>query len=568
VSTWRPLSSPWFWQRWLPACLHGPIKLLLILSLLVLCGALGLVAVYGVLSSKYDLGEVARLPAGTRFCDTDGDLLEVAGSHGRVLAKREQLPEFLVNALLAREDARFYDHHGVDVRGLARATLRNIKDRRFTQGASTLSMQLVRNTFGIREKSLHRKLLEIALTLRVEAQYSKDEILTHYLNRIYFGAGAQGISQASQTYFDKPVAKLSDAECALLVGIIRGPHLYAPTRNLNGAIEQRRQTLERMRDMEMIDDVIVDQFANEPVVLAKDEAHDSQTSYALQAVKRELEDVLGDQFVAQGGLAVITTLHMPWQQRLEREMNKAVESLEQEEGWKHPQPEAHQSGATCYLQYAACTIETKTGAVLALIGGRNFSHSRYDRSMAKRDLGSAFEPFVAAAAAENDKLVIPGKSLHTGRQVGEQEVIRVAELCGLGGPFGEGDDLFRGTVAASPREMAAGLATLAHEGQCPRPFLIREVRTRDGEVIYQSEPRLRQKISRNAAIDALRVLKHRSGTRSFTGATASERDAWTLRLGPGGSTAIWIGFDQPKKIAREKRLKALLDEFVERLGND
>ena len=216
---------------------------------------------------------------------------------------------------------------------------------------------------------------------------------------------------------------------------------------------------------------------------------------------------------------------------------------------------------------AAVTAETKTGGVLALIGGRDFSHSRYDRTYSKRDLGSAFEPFVAAAVSHNDKLVIRGKPIQTGRQVSLGEVKRVAEACGLKGRFADNEDLLRGAVTASPREMATGLATLGNQGKRPKLHLIREIRNSKGESLYKVEPEFVFAVKHDAAADGMSVIPKYSGTRSFTGATASERDAWVLRQGPSGSTAIWLGFDQPKRISSEKRLKALLDEFVKRLGN-
>lgn len=540
----------------------------------ILRACLALVAVfvaiavlYAILSARYDLEEVSKLPVGIVICDRDGEIIDVPGNNTRRLALRDEIPRFLIDALCAREDARFFDHGGVDVRGLARATIRNIKDWNFTQGASTLTMQLSRNSFDIREKSLHRKMLEIAITLRIESHYSKDEILTHYLNRIYFGSGAYGIEQAAQTYFGKTTADLTESESALIVGIIRGPHLYSPLRNPKGAIEQRNQTLSRMLAMGMIDEETFDRLGKEPLKLADDETRESQTSYALRVVRSELENIVDEEESLHGGLTVVTTLDSAWQQRLERELNVAVENLEKEKGWKHPTHEQHGSGQPNYIQFAAVTTETKTGGIMALVGGRNYSHSRYDRSYSKRDLGSAFEPFVAAAAAERGHLVFKGKPLTTGRQIGPGEVERIARRCGIGGPFVETEDLFRGAVAASPREMATGLATIGNEGKRPKLYIIREVRNAKGEVLYKAKPDLTQAITRDAALDAISVLERHSGTRVFTGATASERDAWTLRLGPSGSTAIWIGFDQPKVIAKEARLKALLDEFVERLGN-
>ena len=538
------------------------------LAALSLVAVSGLVFTYFVIAMRFDLDEVARLPHGTVFLDRKGREIAVPGAGGR-LASRADLPEFLVNALRAREDARFFEHHGVDVRGLMRATLRNLKDGEFTQGASTLSMQLARNVFQMRQKSLHRKFLEIALTLRIEARYTKDEILTHYLNRIYFGAGADGISEAAETYFGKPVRELSDGQCALVVGIIRGPHIFSPLRNLDAALAQRNQTLDRMVAMGLIDLKRRDAVAAEAIGLAKDDRGEAQTSYALQAVRRELDRILGDAEIAAGGLRVMTTLDAQWQERLETELNHAVEQLEREKSWSHPSPMQHEAGTDpAYLQYAAVTTETASGAVLALIGGRNFRHSRFDRTRSNRDLGSAFEPFVAAAASERGGLVLPGKPVQTGRQIGAAEVERLARRCGLDGPFLQTEDLFRGSVAATPMEMAVGLATLGNKGKRPKPFFIREIRDAQGELIYTAKSSLVQALSPEAAIDATSVLKRGNGARTFTGATGSECDAWTLRLGPGGATAIWIGFDKLKPIAREARLKALLDEFVERLGND
>jgi penicillin-binding protein 1A len=568
MSTWRPITPPAFWKRWLPPWLHGPVKLFFQLTLIALIPLLGMAFFYLMLAMRFDLDEVAKLPAGTTFYDRDGVQISAPGGAGRQLVKRQDIPDFLVKSLRAREDARFFEHSGVDVRGLARATVRNIKDRDFTQGASTLSMQLARNTFKMKEKSLHRKFLEIALTLRVEARYTKDEILTHYLNRIYFGAGADGIEQAARTYFGKATRDLNDGECALIVGIIRGPHIFSPFRNLEAALEQRNQTLNRLIAMGLIDKTRRDAIIAQPIKLVSEEQRETQTSYALQAARRELDGILEADDIKFGGLSVYTTLDAGWQNRLEIELTRAVEDLEREKTWPHPTEANHVSGTPpVYIQYAAVTTETRTGGILALIGGRNYSDSRFDRTRSSRDLGSAFEPFVAAAAAERGKLVLPGKPVQTGRQIGPGEVERIAKRCGIEGPFLQTEDLFRGSVAATPLEMSIGLATLGNQGKRARPYLIQKIKDPTGDIVYTNKPVLSAAITAPAALDATSVLEKSNGTRCFTGATGSERDAWTLRLGPSGATAIWLGFDKPTAIAREPRLKSLLDEFVKRLGN-
>jgi penicillin-binding protein 1A len=354
----------------------------------------------------------------------------------------------------------------------------------------------------------------------------------------------------------------------MIVGIIRGPHLFSPLRNFDGAMEQRDQTLARMVAAGFITKERADDVKSLEIRLVKESQTGRRPSYALRQVRWELEKIMERENLTLGGIHVHTTLDIGWQTRLESELARAVANLEAEKGWPHPKIGAHEAGDEAeYVQFAAVTTETKSGAVLALIGGRDFADSRYDRSRSKRDLGSAFEPFVAAAAAERGKLVFTGKPVQTGRQIGPPEVERLAKRCGISGPFLSTEDLFRGAVAATPMEMSVGLATLGNKGKKPKPHFISRIEDSEGNVVYRAKTLADRALGEQAAREAVAVLQSRSGTRCFTGATGSERDAWTLRLGPSGSTAIWIGFDEPKKIADEIRLKALLDEFVERLGN-
>lgn len=570
MSTWRPIPPPPRWHKWLPEWMHAPVRWMFGIAMTGAAVALGLFLFYFSVASRFDLDEVAKMPARTIIYDRNGKELDLTLGTSRRLITRKDIPDFMVKALQAREDARFFQHSGIDIRGLLRATLRNIKDREFTQGASTLSMQLARNSFQMRAKSLHRKLLEIALTLRVESRYSKDEILTHYLNRIYFGAGCNGVEEAAQTYFGHSVRDLNKSECAMLIGIIRGPHIYSPFRNPDLAAVQRDQVLDRMIAMGFITADDKEAIRSLPVRLTPDEQRRPERSAALSCIRRELETIVDDEDIRLGGLQVSTTFDSAWQMRLETELERAVSSLEAERTWNHPTHAAHEQGKpTDYIQFAAVTLSTKTGAILALVGSRDYLDSRYDRTVgARRDLGSAFEPFVAAAAAERGKLVLPGQPVQTGRQVGPAEVERIARRSGLNGPFLPTEDLFRGSVSATPMEMAVALAMLGNQGKRAHPYLIREIKDPKGEILYTAKPDVFQVLSSGAAQEACAVLEKRAGTRCFTGATGSERDAWTLRLGPKGATAIWVGFDKPTAITKESRLKALLDEFVRRLGNE
>lgn len=569
MSTWRPASRFPKWLSWLPDWCHTPLVWCLRLGIAALLILLAIAFFYFLKTSKYDLDKVEAIPARTVILDRKGEEIEAGWGANRRLARREDFPDFLVQCLEAREDARFFDHSGVDFRGLARATLRNLKDRDFTQGASTLTMQLSRNTFEMRAKSIHRKLMEIALTLRIEGRYSKDEILTHYLNRIYFGAGCHGIEEASLTYFGKSVSELHEGESAMLVGIIRGPHLFSPIRNLEGARVQQEEVLDRMIAMQRLTAAEKKQIQALPIKLVPDEQRSTERSYALRAVREELGDILEASDIRIDGLIVHTTLDTAWQLRLETDLSKTLLQLEGSDAWKHPTHAQHQPGnATAYLQSAAVTLESKSGAVLALIGGRDFLDSRLDRSTrARRDLGTVIEPWIAAAASERDKRVIPGNPLLTGRQLGPSETARIIKRCGIGGPFLDTEDLFRGGAAATPIELSTALATLAGDGKRPQVHMITRVTDSDGKELFTREPETSQAISASAASEASRLLKAVSGTRSFTGATGSGRDAWLLRVGPTGSTVVWLGFDQPERIADNKAIDRTLKELVERLGN-
>mgnify|MGYP001943080591 CR=1 FL=1 len=568
MSTWRPVSRLPRWLAWLPDWAHAPIRWSLrgLLVGLILLAAIA--TFYLVKASSFDLDKVSQLPAQTTLLDRDGHPIDVSWGTSRHLAQRKDLPEFLIQCIQAREDARFYSHPGVDVRGLLRATVRNVKDGDFTQGASTLTMQLARNTYDMRAKSIHRKLLEIALTLRIEHRYTKDEILTHYLNRIYFGAGCHGIEEASRTYFGKSVSDLNEAESSMLIGIIRGPHIFSPIRNFDGAKDQQNEVLDRMISMGWLTEAGKNRIRNTPITLVPEEQRSSERSFALQAVRSELATILEAGDIRLDGLIVHTTLDTDWQLRLETDITNALNALESSSGWKAPKHLDHQAGDTpAYLQCAAVTLDSRTGQALAWIGGRDFLDSRYDRATgARRDLGTTFEPFIAAAAAERGKRILPGKAVMTGRQLGPLETARLAKRCGLGGPFLETEDLFRGSAATTPEECATALATLASDGKRPNPHLITKLTNAKGEVLYSRNAEPSQAITANAARKACELFTSVGSSRYYYGSTGSDRDAWILRIGPSGATAIWIGYDEPARITTDKALDAMLEKLGKQLA--
>lgn len=476
---------------------------------------------YAWQASKFDLARVARMPERTVLIDRTGKEFGTIHGANRRLITHEEIPEFLKLSLFAREDARFLKHQGVDFFGLARATLRNLKDRDFTQGASTLSMQLTRNSFNLLEKkSLHRKFLEIALTYRVEAKFSKEEILTHYLNRIYFGSGCHGIEEAARNYFGRPTARLTRGQCALLVGIIRAPHACSPWRNEEGAIRQRDQVLDRLVATGVLSAAAADTIKAAPLDLRDPEAGAAATSHGTRVLRRPLETVLNDAQITIGGLEVHTSLDL--------ELQKSLETLAP----TTPLPEG--------CQIAAVALDPRSGDVLGVVGCREERPTGFNRALdSRRGLGpEMIEPLVGTIALERSHLPLPGRPVATGRQLEASDAVQLLRRFGFAGKFGEGEDLYRGSLSASPLELAVAYATLQREGTRPDPVFVRRLVHRERTLI-ERDPSFFPAFAKHARLDEV--------PRFLSGSSLPQFDHWTAVLTPEKVIVVWVGFDQPKR---------------------
>ena len=275
---------PW-WLRW-------PLRLGLVAAGLAGIGLACLWLVYSSLARGYDLKKLGTLPERSIVYDVHGTEMGRLHGENRILVALSDVSPHFINALLSREDHRFYDHGGIDYRGLVRALVRDLQDRSFTQGASTISMQLARNSFALTGKSLHRKALEIALARRIEAAHTKDQVLELYVNRIFFGTGLYGVERASQAYFGKPARAMTLDEGALLAAIIRGPNKFSPFRSPEVARSGRDMVLRRMVEQERLrPDEAAAAMAAATVIQAEPTTI-SQETYALDAVRRALDSVL------------------------------------------------------------------------------------------------------------------------------------------------------------------------------------------------------------------------------------------------------------------------------------
>ncbi len=484
----------------------------------------------------------------------------------------DELPAHLPLAVLAAEDRRFFEHGGIDLRALGRALVANIRAGRVVQGGSTITQQLVKNLFLTPDRTIRRKVQEAVLSLYVEARLSKEEILTLYLNRVYFGAGAHGIDAAARRYFGKPASDVGLREAALLAGLLKAPSRFAPTANRTGAYERADLVLRAMVDAGFINPAQRMAAAGEPVGFAAPST--SGLHYFTDWVLRRLPAYIG---AWDEPILVRTTLDLAQQQAAEAAVRTGLDGV--------PGLGKAQS---------ALIALAPDGSIRAMIGGRSYRHSQYNRAvLARRQPGSAFKPFVYLAALENGyrpsdtildaPITVDGWSPEnfTGRYAGEvklttalaaslntatvrlseavgrQRVIRTARRLGLkdaGPPVGS---LALGTMEVSPIDLAAAFAPFANGGYAVAANPILRIETASGLVLYEREdPNLGRVMDPSAAraMDSMLRAAVSWGTGrqaaipgrtvgGKTGTTQDYRDAWFVGYTPGLVAAVWVGHD-------------------------
>lgn len=538
--TWQEDDEPRLIDQ-IPPWLRAAGRLSLRLALIALFFLVMAMVYYWIRASRYDLEEVTAMQERTLLLDRDGQ--ELGAIHGirRRIVTYQELPPHLTQALITREDKQFRKHGGVHLRGVLRATIRNLKDGEMTQGASTLTMQLARNTFELRANSLNRKFLESALAFRLEANFSKEEILTAYLNRIYFGSGAYGIGQASRSYFGRETSELTLPEAALLVGIIRAPHDFSPRNDPAAALRERDTVLRNMRRAGYLEGDELERSLATPLALI--EARESKTD-AIRCVRRHLNELLDRSDFASGGLTATATIDSQLQDIARQGLDRIL--------LKHPQ-----------LQAGMVAIEPSTGAIRATITARDPDSSQFNRAFdTRRQLGPVFQPFLYAFSAERGRLPIPGQPIQTARQLPDGEIVRLAERLGLRGPFTKGDELARGNLQATPLEVATALLPLANEGLSPSTFLISRLADSDGEVLFQ------QRNSKKPVLDpfAARSPFEITGEQTWVALNNPGTDLWALHSSSNLSIALWIGYDDPAAIPEVQILTSQIEAFLESLA--
>ncbi len=563
---------------------------------------------YQAKARSYDLAELKKVPERTLVYDHKKELVGHVSGHGenRLVVSIDQVSPFYIQALLAREDARFYEHGGIDYLGILRAALRNIRVGEMDQGASTITMQLARNSFGLREKSIARKLLETAIARRIEKEYSKDEILAFYVNRVYFGSGLYGIERASQGYFMKPAKDLTLSESAILAGVIRGPSLLNPFRSEESAKDIREEVVDRLVAEQLVTADQATAAKAEPLTLRPPSQRLATGSYVLEAVDELLNAFLIEEDIKRGGLRIFTTIDNQLQKKAISALDSHLTGIESRSGFAHPRKANHQKGQnTRYLQGAVVTLDNKNGAIRALVGGRDFNDSTYNRAYrAERQIGSSFKPFVYSVATHR-RGILPGVFISDdplalrvdggpvwrpknsdGKFTGLQAAaiglirsrntmsIRMGAFAGLDqvrdlakalkfGDIPESPVVNLGGFDSSPMTVTSAYSTLAAKGTNHMPYLIEKIVNSEGVLLYENQQRSRNLFPESVAwvtSDVLgKVMDEGTGKRARslgytapaygkTGTTNDYRDAWFLGYTDKLTTGVWVGLDTPKKI--------------------
>ena len=392
------------------------------ISLLGLIGAGGLIVFifYGAWAASFDMKKVGAMPERNTVFDVDGKIYSRLAGANRLRVSLDQVSPFFTTALLAREDTRFYQHPGIDWHGILRALVRDILSGSAKEGASSITQQLARNSLPLGGRNISRKLLEAMTALRIEREFSKQQILELYVNRIYFGSGCYGVETASQAYFGKHASELNLSEAALLAGLIRSPNRFSPLKNPEGAALQRNAVLDRMAELKKISAAQATQAKSARVDAHPKRMLQIQENYAMDAVQRDLNAILTQDQIDNGGLYVYTTLDPAVQNAAQQSLEAQLTKIEHQSNFHHPlranyqPPENGEDSAMPYLEGAVVAIDNNSGGIRGLVGGRDYSQSKFNRALppANRQVGSAFKPFVYTIAFTQG--LLPGASISDG----------------------------------------------------------------------------------------------------------------------------------------------------------
>ncbi len=544
-----------------------------------------------------------------------GELIAEFGAEARTPVSVQDLPDHVAQAFVSIEDKRFYRHKGVDPIAVGRAVVGVLTGQsRRSGGGSTLTQQLARNMFPRQigtERRATRKLKEMKVALEMERIYTKDQILEAYINQVNYGQGWLGIQTASRNYFGKSASELTIPEAALLAAIPNRPSDFTPLQHPENAIRRRNLVLDRMTDQGYITTAQAAEFKQAPVPTERAVLSKGVAPYFVEHVRRELDDRFGSQLYT-AGLRIYTTLHIGMQHSANRAMEAGWAAIEARPGYEHPLYSNYADSTTIgasespYVQGAFIVIDPEIGAVRALIGGRDFRHSKFNRAtQALRQAGSSFKPFVYTAAIASgipasqvyldNAVVLPQPdgtewrpknftsdfqgpitmreglrrsinmiAIKVGMEVGLETVAQTARRMGIGTEIERFESTAIGAAEVIPMEMTSAYGTFATLGTKARPYSVARVESADGEVLWEAVPETQRVLDASVARIMVSMLESvvSAGTgtavrRSLppevpaagkTGTTNESSNVWFGGFTPNLVGLVWFGMDRPIQI--------------------
>ena len=590
---------PWRIVRWI-------LLPLLLLAVLVTSG----VAIAAYIFWPTDLPPVKALEEytpsiGSRIYAADDEFLTEFQAEKRIFVPLQQIPLALRNAIIAVEDARFYSHFGVDVRGISRAAYANFRHGRVVEGGSTITQQLAKVLFLTPDRSFSRKMKEALLAFELEKRYSKDRLLELYLNQVYMGHGAFGVEAAARMYFGKSVGDLTLPEVSLLAALPRSPGNYSPFERPELAQRRRAIVIGRLLEQGYIGEADAKTANRAPLGLVTPERRRGSGRYFLEYLQQSLEAKYGSDVLYKSGLAVYTTLDPALQRAAEQALREGLQALAQRQAAR-PGNQAKAASPPATPEGAVVVIEAATGYVKALIGGADFARTEFNRALyAHRQPGSAFKPFVYLAALEAGRgptevlddspvrYVSAGKvwapenydgkfrgpvtleqalaesinvpTIRLLEQLGVNPVIDAARRAGIQSSLPQDLTLALGSGDVTLLELTAAYGTFANQGVHMEPLMVRYVTDAQGRLVEENVPQGREAIDPAVTVGLTQMLRgvveHGTGVaarvleRPIAGKTGTTNDfsnAWFVGYTPSIVTGVWVGHDRPRSLGHEE----------------
>jgi len=576
----------------------GSIVIVLILCFIFLALAASSFLYYVLLK---ELPSVAALKdyrpsLATRVYDDNNELIDEFFLEDRKIIRYEDIPKLVVQAFVAAEDARFFHHSGFDLQSISRAFFKNLAAGRIVQGGSTITQQVAKSMFLTPERSYVRKIREAVLAYKIDRYLTKEEILTLYLNQIYLGHGTYGIEAASQGYFGKSARNLTLPEASLLAGLPKAPSTYSPFFAMERARQRQTYVLDRMLEDRHITQQQRDRAVATPIHLRSVRPKDKVAAYFIENIRRYVQEKYGSDVLYKEGLEIYTTLNLSMQKHARDAVAQGLKELDDRQKFT--------SGRS---QAALLSMDVRTGAIRAMVGGRDFSKSEFNRAtQSRRQPGSAFKPLLYTAAF--DKGMTPATLLFdepvefqdsagniwkpknydnefrgatTLRHalahsrnivtikllqiVGIDYAVAYAANMGITSPLGRNLSLALGTSEVTLQEMVRAFGVLANEGRKATPYFIKKIVDRTGHTFEESEVKVEQVIDPRIAFMTTYVMQDvvevGTGRRvksigrpvaGKTGTTDDVRDAWFIGYTPSLVTGVWVGFDQEQSLGKQE----------------